>query len=473
MEETNDNYQELAAALVSLVGNRKNIADVTHCVTRLRFILRDEGLANTEAIENLPEVVAVVSSGGQYQVVIGTQVPDVFEAVMAELGSAEQGPASEVAVSEPAHGKPDLKGLLGKISGFLVNCMQPLIPMMASVGLIRTLAMVLGPNMLGLLSAESGTIRILTLVGQAGIASLPIFIAWSSSRYLKTNTVLALFYGAFLVYGDLEKLLKSGEAITLFGLPVPAASYSSQVVPVMLIMLAMYLVEKLLKRFLSKDAQFMVMPVLETIIMLPLMLCIIGPLGTLLGNLLAKGIMALYNVAGPLSVALIGSLFIFICATGMHTAIMATAFNLISTQGHDMVAMVGAGAASYGCFGLYLAYTLFVKDKRQKQIGLSAFLTHAVGGVAEPGMFSLLFTHARLMIIEMVAGFLGGFYLGLMNVGMYVPGISNFMAVLQFSGGDANNLPNAAIGCAISFVVGFSLTTIMLFRERRLSASQE
>lgn len=173
-----------------------------------------------------------------------------------------------------------------------------MIPMMASVGMIRTLAMVLGPSVLGLLGADSGTIRILTMVGEAGIASLPVFVAWSVSGYLKTDTVLALFYGAFLAYPALAELLSSGESVTLFCLPVPAATYTSQVVPMMLIMLAMYLVERLLKRLLAEDGQFMAMPILETITMLPLTLCVIGPLGTILGTYLSKGVMAFCNPNG-------------------------------------------------------------------------------------------------------------------------------------------------------------------------------
>ena len=472
--------EELAKAIVPLVGNKENIIEVTHCITRLRFILNDESLADSNAIEDLSGVVKTISSGGQYQVVIGTAVADVYEALMTELEGEEtqrsisdQADGKKVAADpdlmdekeEPGQGKDILRVALGKLSAYLVTCMQSLIPVLASAGMIRTIAMVLGPTMLGWLDEGSGTYRILALAGQAGIDFLPILVAWSASRYLKTNTVLAVFYGAFLLYPGLETLLGSGEALKLYGLPVPAASYTSQVIPVMLIMAVMYLVEKLLKKVLPEEVQFIGMPILETLIMLPMMLCWVGPLGTILGNYIAKGAVALHQVAGPLSVALVGALFTFICATGMHTAIIATTLTLIRTQGYDNMALVGAGAAAYACFGVYLAYTIWEKDGKAKSIGLSALLTHAVGGVAEPGMFSLLFTNAHLLCIQIVSAFFGALYLGICGVGLYSPGISNFMAVTQFAGGDPSNFRNALIGCAISFILGFGLTAVMQWRK--------
>lgn len=367
------------------MDRKKNIIEVTHCITRLRFILKDETIADTQAIEGLPGVVKVFSSGGQYQVVIGATVPKVYEALMAELnaGGPAETKAPVMAQSEAKKHQFSDRSVrsrfrlgFGKLSAFLAACMQPLIPLMVSVGIIRTLATLLGPTMLGLLGSEDGTYRILMIVGNAGIATLPIFMAWSISNYLKTNSILALFYGALLIHPDLTALLNSGETVRLFGLPVPAATYTSQVVPMVLIMVAMYLVEKLLKKWLSEDAQLIALPILETLIMLPLMLCLVGPLGTMLGQLISKGAVALHDVAGPLSVALIGAFFTFICATGMHTAIIATSLTLIQIQGYDSLALVGAGAAAYACFGVYMAYTLFVKDKFLERSEYSVFCEH-------------------------------------------------------------------------------------------------
>lgn len=200
--------------------------------------------------------------------------------------------------------------------------------------------------------------------------------------------------------------------------------------------------------------------------MLPLMLCFVGPLGTILGQYISKGAMALHHVAGPLSVALIGAFFTFICATGMHTAIIATSLTLIQTQGYDSLALVGAGAAAYACFGVYLAYTLFEKDKKQRAVGLGALITHALGGIAEPGLFSLLLTNGHLMCIQSIAAFFGALYLGIQSVGLYTPGISNFMAVLQFAGGTPDNFRNAVIGCGISFVAGFTMTMLRIAKKR-------
>lgn len=460
------NYTELAKALIPLIGEKDNIEELSHCVTRLRFILRDDSLVRTDEIRNLPGVLQAFSSGGQYQVVIGTAVGEAYDAIMKELKTES---ASEE-ISTAAETRKNRTALaLGKVTGFLTGCMQPLIPMMISVGMLRTIAMIFGPGMLGLIGEGNGTLQILTMIANAGYASFPVFIAWSASNYLKTNTVLALLYGAFLIYPDLSALLNSTEALTLFGIPVMKASYTSQVVPVMLIMIAMYYVERLLKKYIPENMQFIGIPMLETLIMLPVMLCAVGPLGTVISNGISEGAISLYKVAGPLSVALIGGFFVLICAAGVHAAMIATAFAMINTQGYDSVAMVGAGAAAYACFGIYLSYTLFVKNRKSKAVGTAALLTHAVGGIAEPGMFSLLFTHGYLLVIQIISAFFGALYLGIQKVNMYTPGISNFLAVFQFAGGDSANFRNAVIGCAISFILGLSLTA---FAQMRMNKNQ-
>lgn len=473
--------QALAKALIPLVGNAENIIEVTHCITRLRFILRDERLADTEAIEALPGVVKVLSSGGQYQVVIGAAVSVVYKALAAELQSGKASapeartierkpelPAGEAKIGDqkPPSRKDALRSAMGWLSGFLAACMQPLIPVLVSMGLIRALAMVLGPAMLGWLGANSGTLRVMNMIGDAGFAALPIFIAWSASNYLKTNTALALFYAATLVWPDLAALINSGERITLFALPIPEVSYASQVVPAMLVMIAMYWVERLLKKWLPKDARFISLPMLETLCMLPLTLCAVGPLGAMLGNGVARAVITLQTAVGPLSVALIGASFLFICAAGMHTALLAIAFILIQYQGYDSVALVGAGPAAYACFGIYLAYALLSGDDDARAAGANALSSHAVGGMAESAMFTVLFMHRPLMGVEIASAFFGALYLGARGVGLHTPGTSNFLAVIQYAGGTPDNLINAAVGCGLSFLSGFCLTAVAQIWKR-------
>jgi len=186
MDKSKINEKELARALVPLVGNKENITSATHCVTRLRFILEDETLADKEAIEQLPGVVKVISSGGQYQVVIGTSVAAVHEALKEILDEENTEPAASLPQEENAASNSFRKAF-GNLTAFLTSCMQPLIPVLVSVGMIRTFAILLGPEMLGVLDGNSGTLRILTLVGETGLAALPIFISWSASNYLKNQ----------------------------------------------------------------------------------------------------------------------------------------------------------------------------------------------------------------------------------------------------------------------------------------------
>lgn len=191
---------------------------------------------------------------------------------------------------------------------------------------------------------------------------------------------------------------------------------------------------------------------------LPIALCVLGPAGAVLGNYLATFLYWLHDVLGPVGVAIIGSLFMLIVATGMHLTLLATALVSLTTIGYDNTVLVGSTAGTYACIAIYLAYFLKSKNAREKQLGLTVLISQAFGGVGEPGMFGVLFRYPKLAIYEMVSAFIGGLWMGITNVKVYFLGSANLMAAVVFSGSNPSSLINGIIGCAIAFVIAFVLT---------------
>lgn len=453
-------FHDLAVTLLEQVGGAENITSVKHCMTRLRLVLKDDSLADDDAIKGDKGVLGVVRQGGQLQVIIGQEVPQLYAEVNALAPGLAGGNVDEN-LDDASEKKPfSWKDLPANIMGGIVGCLTPILPILIAAGLIKMIVAVFGPAMLGIIPEGSDLLRLFTLVGDAAFASFPIFVAWSAAKQFGANTVLALFFGAFLVYPDFVAIAMGETPFTVYGIPMTAASYSSTVLPSIMIVYAMSLIEKPLKKYMPTQISTMAIPTLEILIMLPIALCILGPAGAILGNYLAAFLFFLHDTLGPIGVAVIGSLFLLIVATGMHLTLLTTALVAITTVGFDDTVLVGSTAGTYACIAIYLAYFLKSKSADDKQLGLTVLVSQALGGVGEPGMFGVLFRYPKLTLIEMVSAFCGALWMGITHVKMYFLGSANFMAAAVFGGAEPTNLMNGVIGCVIAFVLAFVLTMI-------------
>lgn len=457
---TQTEFHDLAVKLLDQVGGEGNVSSVKHCMSRLRFVLKDDSLASDDEIKADEGVLGVVRQGGQLQVIIGQEVPKLYDEVINLVPSLAGGAVDDDPDGVASKSKEPFswKKLPSRILGAIVGCLTPILPILIAGGLIKMIVAVFGPSMLGLIPEGSDLLTLLTLVGDAAFASFPIFVAWSGSKQFGCNTVLALFFAALLLYPDFVSIASSGTPFTVYGIPMVETSYSSTVLPMMLITFAMSLLERPLKRYIPTQISTMAVPTLEILIMLPIALCVLGPAGAILGNYLSVFLFWLHDVLGPVGVAIIGSVFLLIVAAGMHLTLLATTLVSLTTIGYDDTVLVGSTAGTYACIAIYLAYFLRVRDAKEKQLGLTVLISQAFGGVGEPGMFGVLFRYPKLVIYEMVATFFGGLWMGINDVKLYFLGSSNFMAAVVFSGADLANLVNGIIGCAIAFVLAFVFT---------------
>lgn len=466
-----DKNQRIAQEVLNAVGGKENVSFVTHCMTRLRFSLKNINLVKDDEVKSINGVLGVSKTGGQYQVIIGQNVPKVYD-YLCEMSGLKK----EAAIDEnldASKEKLTLKKLGSNIMGAIIGCLTPIIPVLIVAGLIKMIVSLIGPTMLNVVSETSDLYRLLTMVGDAGFYFFPIFAAWSASKRFGCSTVIAILLSAILIHPTFISIVNSGEPFAVFGIPMTASTYSATVLPSIMITYVLSLIEKPLKKYVPEALSTMFVPLLSVIIMLPIALCIVGPLGSIVGVYLGDLLMWIHSIFGPIGVALIGSLWILVVAAGMHVPLFTVCMVSIGTLGYDPVVLVGATMGTYATIAGLLAYTLKAKNAEDRSLGISCLAAQALGGVGEPGMFGITFRYPKVMISGMIGTFIGALYAGIMNVKLYILGSANILAVTAFGGGDdPMNIVHGGIGCIISFVIVFVL--IMMFGyEGKLSFAKK
>ena len=370
--------------------------------------------------------------GGQYQVIIGQTVPSVYKEFCALTGIKETGAIDENLDAGPK-GPLTPKAVINSILDGITGSLTPILPILIVAGLVKMIIALIGPSMLGLVSEESNLYAILNLAGDAGFYFLPMYVSVSAARKFGCNQFIAMLLAGIMLHPTLVQWVTDGTPMDVYGIPMTLVNYSSSVFPMILTVFAMSFVEKFFKKIVPEQVSTMLVPLGTVLVMLPLALCVVGPLGQILGNGISAGLLALHNILGPLGVAIIGSLFLLLVATGMHLAVISTALVSFASLGFDDTILVGSICGTYACIAIYLMYTLKAKDAEDKELGLSCFISQALGGVGEPGIFGIIMRKPKALLIEMVSAFCGGLYAGLTHCALYLLGSSNFMNAIVFA----------------------------------------
>lgn len=457
------NYEEIAGKVLEYVGGKGNVSNVTYCMTRLRITPKDRGLVNVEAMEHMEGIVGVKIVGAQYQVIIGPDVEYVYKA-FCRLGNF----AETVRVEEPAEVKPQkekltLKGFVNNLLDTIGACVAPMLPIITAAGLMKLIVAVVGPTMLGILPESSDFIRLLTFVGDAGFYFFPMYVAYSGAKRFGANIPMALFIAGVLLHPTLVEIVEAGEPFSVYGIPMTLTTYSSNFISMLLITWVMSYVEKGLNKIIPKSLRALLFPLLLTLIMLPIALCVLGPIGSIVGQGIATGIVALHNILGPVTIAIIAALWPLLIVTGMHQALIAVALSYIATVGFDDSILVGAIISNYPMIAIGLAYLILAKTSEEKSYALSSFITLTIGGISEPTLFGVILKNKKAILYMMAGGFIGGLYAGIMKVAVYFVGVGNVLVCLGYAGERASSLPQGIIGCVIGFAVTFVLCMVFKF----------
>jgi PTS system beta-glucosides-specific IIC component len=398
-------YEKDAAAIVAAVGGEANITSLYHCVTRLRFTLDDRSRVDEAAVRAVPAVQAINQSGEQFQVIIGNDVPKVFEAVTAGH-PALRAKVVTADADEAGDAAPATAGgsLWDGFFGFLSKTFPPLIPAIAGAGLIKGLLAL--AVWLGWMSVETQTYQLLYALGDGFFYFLPVMIAMSAARTFKTNIFVAGAISASLVYPSLIALLGAGDPVELLGVPVTATTYAYTVIPSLLAVWALSWVERGLKRIIPTALHLSVVPLLSVLIVGPITLVALGPLGAIVGEQISGGLNWLLTHGGVFSGILLGALMSLIIMTGMHAALVPFILGNLATLGHDPflpLTYVQVFSVAGALFGVLIR----ARSQQVRALSLSTGLT-ALMGVTEPGLFGLLVPMRRVFLGSMIGGAAGG-----------------------------------------------------------------
>lgn len=463
-------YDGLARIIIQNVGGKSNVISLTHCITRLRFKLKDESKANTSVLKATDGIVTVMQSGGQYQVVIGNHVPDVFDVVM-QIG----GFTNESASDEPKQKMGIGASLIDIISGIF----QPVLGVLAGAGIIKGILALL--VFFGVTTATGGTYGVLYSVADGFFYFLPIILGYTASQKFNSNKFIGMAIGSALCYPAMVGLstkvaigtafagtmFASNYYSTFLGIPVllPASGYPSSVVPIILAVYIAAKLEKLAKKFIPDVVKTFLVPVFVLSIIVPLTYLAIGPVATILCSLIGKGFSIVYGlpvVGGLLAGLILGAIWQILVIFGLHWGIIPLAFINLGTLGYDFV-LSPYFAASFAQSMVVLAIIIKTKDRKLKDIAIPAFIS-GMFGVTEPAIYGITLPKKKPFVISCIAASIGGGIIGLMGCKMYALGVLGLFGLPNFidnANNSAYSMIWVIIGTAVAMVIAFVLTLIL------------
>lgn len=459
-------YTSLAQSIYHEVGGKDNIDHIAHCATRLRFNLKDETIVQDEQLKKMKEVLGVAHAGGQFQVIIGPNVQQVFQEV---IKIHDQKPmTSEKTDTGQAHSKAgfSLKKILTNMLDGLSGSLTPAIPAITVAAFFKTIAAVFGPSMLNWLSETSDLYVLATFVGDTTFYFFPVLIGYTAAKKFKTSPLLGILLGAIMIHPTFMAMATEGASFSVFGIPAMVENYSSTILPIIISVWVMSYVDRFINKQLSEMVRGFLAPALTIAIMLPIALCVVGPLGAFIGTAVSDGILNMRGLVGFLGVALIGGTFSLLILTGMHIILITALIQVFMENGSESFVAPGLSAASFAILGMALGAALKLRKKEDRSLAWGFFTTMFLSGTSEPALYGIGIRYKRPMIGLIIGGFAGGLYMGILNVGHYtlIP-LTNIVSLLSFSGSTTANLVNGIIGCVISVVVAAGLTYFMGFEE--------
>lgn len=456
------NYKKMAEEVLLNVGGTENIANMTHCATRLRLTLKDASKADDEAIKNIDGIVNVVRKAGQYQLLVGTEVPklyDEFESLVKEDSSYQ----------EVRSGGNSSGSVIGNIFSAISAIFAPLLPALAGSGILRGLLIL--AEQLGLISPDSGTYAILNVASMSVFYFLPVLLAFTSARRFGASPYLSALIGAALLNPDYIALMGdigNGATTSFIGIPVVLMNYNATVVPVILSIWAFSYLYKFLDSKVPETLKLVVIPLVSLAIMIPLTVIVIGPIGVYSGEGVANVVNWLIERSSILTGILIGGGWSVLVSLGIHWAVNPIMINNVSTYGFDYIVPY-TFACNFAVIGVTIGVYLKATNKKIRSFAATGFFTIALSAIIEPVLFGLLVKNKKLFLAQIIGGAVGGAYLGLTKVVTNAFVFGSVTTFPAFISDEASNFINAMIGLVISLVVGGILAYVFTKKEEELA----
>lgn len=439
--------EEKAKQILKAVGGVNNVIELENCLTRLRFQLKDNSKADKEVLERIEGVKGLSTTGGQFQVVMGSEANDIYR-IFLKNGT----------ISENKDSKDAPKGktrLFDVVMDTLMGSITPVISLLMASGLILALANLLAQ--FGVISADSGLFILLSGIGNACFYFLPVFIGYYSAKKMNTNSAIGMFLGAVLLFPSLSEAIASENGLNILGLTVPSVSYSSTIFPILLIVWVLSYVEKLINKIMPKATKNTLNPMVIILIMVPLALLVIGPLGNYIGTLLNMLFASMVGTnLGWIAVGLLALVYPILVGAGAHLALLPIILNSIAMNGFDNLVLPAGAVYNMACAGTALAIAVKSKNNNLKSIAYSASLS-AFLGITEPAVFGIAY-RIKGAIVGLFAGALaGGLVAGLLNFKVYTFMLQGLFTLPTYID-EGNNLFAAIVSFAVATVVSFLVT---------------
>lgn len=446
-------FDVLINEFMNLIGGESNIENLTFCMTRLRVNVKDKGLVQEEEISKLPDIAGYQWSGDQLQIIVGTTVENIYNAIVNKYhlttGNGE--------VPEDVEKKKFSFSLLLET---LASCMTPMIPVLIGGGMIKVILLV--ATMTGILTDQSATYITLNFVSDSAFYFLPVFVGAASARVFGLNMYMGLFFGAVLINPTFVTMIAEGNAGSIFGLPIYEATYSTSIFPVILtVWLASY-VERLARRVSPDFLSTMLVPLITILVTVPVMLVVTGPVGAIVGSYLTTAIIWVYDTAGFVGMAVLGALLPWLIITGMHHSFTPYVFQTLASLGYEpfflvitVINNVNQGIAS-------LAVAAKSKETNIKTTASTTGLTAVLAGVTEPALFGVTLKYRTPLYGVMIGNAIGGAVAGILKVVIYTfAGSWGVFALPAFMGNPSSNVIYMIIAMVVGMIATFVSTYIM------------
>lgn len=445
-------YKITANELVKELGGNENIVNVTHCATRLRFILNDEGIVDSDKVKRIPGVITTVQASGQYQVVIGNHVKDAFDFVMELV---------DVDGKQPMKNEKKV-GVFSRIIDVISGIFAPFLYTLAACGILQGILGILVA--LNAIDTSAGTYQILNFVSWTAFTFLPVLIAVTAAKKFGMNTYAAVVIACALVCPDYINMVNAGDPVYFLGIRVQLLSYTSSVIPIILAIWIASYVQKFFDKYLPIVVRNLFSPMFTIAIMVPVTLIAFGPIGNSIGGAIGGAYNFLYGLSPIIAGIIVGGLWEVLVIFGVHWGITPVTVGNYASLGYDTFTGLQASAV-FAQAGAALGVFLKTKDKEMKGVSASAAVT-GIFGITEPAIYGVNLRLKKPMICGCIAGAVGGAIAGAFHAvswGYNMPGIATIPA--YFKAGHMGEFLGFLISIAVSFVLGVILTCVVGFEE--------
>lgn len=458
-----EKLENLSKNILENVGGENNISFFTHCITRLRFNVKDKGLVNVDEIKKIEGVIGTQWAGEQLQIIIGQDVLEVYNYICttSELLNQQQmvDNPNTVAVEKDRSIKGIGKEVLDNVSG----CLTPLIPILIVSAMFKTVTAVFGENMLNILAASSDLYTLFNFVGDAAFYFLPVAVGYTSAKKFGATPILGILMGAILIHPTFIGLADGG-SFSVFGIPTLALNYTSSIFPALLSVWIMAYIEKFFNKYVPAVIRPVFAPFLTILVMLPLAFCLLAPAGHFVGKYISEFFLWMGDHGGIikiLAIALVAALWQFLVMSGMHWLLISTCMVVLAETGQESFVLASACSA-FTVGGMCLGVFLRQRDKTDKSMSFSYIVAQLIGGITEPGLYGVGLRYKKPLLGMMAGGAAGGLYAGITNLTAYqiVP-VGNFLSLLNYLGGPNMNFINGIIAALIAFSVSAFCTYLI------------